>query len=320
MRNTHLPRTFLQATICDASTRALSVFEVRVLRVAALRVAEELRKPIDRLEMTSASRWSLPLDPARIHVADVRTESLLFRLSLHLLSLAAHPSEEAHQSRTRAQVGRLELAISALESLQKGLERHRLRAELPSMKARHLQLKQAIESRRKASKKRAAMFSAREVPEPQVVVRREALATMRADVIVFQSGVERLTSLQKAENARKASSAQWMSTFARFTSELTDFAKSIHRWLENTRLASNVKQLVRSAQRNTSIFANGVISDDISVEDNNELGLDQIAQFFPESCQSKLDTMGSSPTRDSSGAIPVPTECRISNQHKERHL
>ena len=110
------------------------------------------------------------------------------------------------------------------------------------MKALHLQLKQAIDLQGKASKKRAAMFSAREEPEPQVVVRREALATMRADVIVFQSDVQRLTSLLKAEIARKASSAQWMSTFARFTSEVTDFATSIHRWLENTRLASNVKR------------------------------------------------------------------------------
>ena len=164
-------------------------------------------------------------------------------------------SEEAHQSRTRAHIGRLEIDIFCprvarrrprsqvlARLVQTGLERDRLRAELRLMKARHLQLKQAIQLQGKASKKRAAMFSAREEPEPQVVVRREALATLRADVIVFQSDVQRLTSLLKAVIARKASSTQWMSTFARFTSEVTDFATSIHRWLENTRLASNVKR------------------------------------------------------------------------------
>ena len=111
----------------------------------ALRVSEELCKPIDRLEMTSASRWSLPLDPARIPVADVRMESLLRRLTLHLLSLGARPRKKLTNPGRVPKLVDSKLPFSALEShgddpdlkllLQKGLERHRLRAELPSVKA-----------------------------------------------------------------------------------------------------------------------------------------------------------------------------------------
>ena len=111
-------------------------------------------------------------------------------------------SEEAHKSRTRAQIGGLEIAISAFDShgddpdlqllLQKGLERHRLRAELRLMKALHLQLKQAIELQGKASKRTCSNVHREREPEPQVVVRQKALATNRAHVIAFQSEDSRL--------------------------------------------------------------------------------------------------------------------------------
>ena len=43
------------------------------------------------------------------------------------------------------------------------------------------------------------------------------------------------------------------------------------------------------------LLCDGVILDDISVEDNNESNLDQISEMFPKSCHSRFDIMGARP-------------------------